>query len=290
MDSVVCIINRNETTISNLHKEDIIIDKGTDTGRHIFELLKVTYGTPNSIYHLAASSSVANSYSDPYKSFVDTVDLTSILLEFIRTSLNINEVSFFITSSAAVYGNNYFGKINEECTPSPFSNYGYHKLMSELICINYARSYGIKLIVFRLFSVYGDELRKQLIWDLCNKIYSNYSNLNLSGIGNEVRDWIHVSDVVNLIIECSKFANENAQIINLGTGVGTTVKEIAQRVKDSFKSSVQIDFSGELRLGDPYSLVSDISMLNSLVSDYKFKKIDKGINEYVEWYLNSKRD
>jgi len=288
LNNIVCVINRKETIIKNLVIEnDIILSKGTDDGDFLFDLLNISYGQPITIYHLAGSSSVAKSNLDPYKSFVDTVVLTTTLLDFIRRRLNCSEISFFMSSSAAVYGNDHFGMISEEKTPSPYSNYGYHKLLSELTCKNYANTYGIKTIIFRLFSVYGDDLRKQLIWDICNKISNNSNTLELSGTGREIRDWIHVSDVVNLIIESAEFASENAPIINIATGEGTEVRDIVEKVKNSFGFTTEIFFSGQKRLGDPNSLVGDISKLNSLISNFNYKKVDFGIKEYVKWYQNT---
>ncbi len=285
MNYLVCLINRNETILKkNRTENDIIINKGTDEAEILFDLLYITYGQPTSIFHLAGSSSVAKSNIDPYKSFIDTVLLTTILLEFIRRKFIYSKTSFFMTSSAAVYGNENFGMISEENIPSPFSNYGYHKLLSELTCKNYANAYGIKTIIFRLFSVYGDDLRKQLIWDICNKISNNSNTLELSGTGTEIRDWIHVSDVVKLICACAEFASENAPIINIGTGEGTEVRDIVEKVKNSFGFTTEIIFSGQKRLGDPSSLVADISKLNSLISNFNFKKVDLGINEYVKWH------
>jgi UDP-glucose 4-epimerase len=285
---IVCVINRNETIIKYfLTGNDIVLNYGTDDGETLFDILYKKYGQPFSIFHLAGSSSVAKSNLDPYKSFVDTVVLTTSILDFIRRSLNCHEISFYITSSAAVYGNEQSGLISEKTTPLPYSNYGYHKLLSELTCKNYAKTYGIKIIIFRLFSVYGNDLRKQLIWDICNKLSNNSNFLELSGIGDEIRDWIHVSDVVNLMIDSAKFASEDAPIINIATGKGTKVCDIVEKVKDSFGFNTKIIFSGEKRLGDPFSLVGDINKLNSIFKDFNFKNIDVGIKEYVSWYKNS---
>ena len=52
--------------------------------------------------------------------------------------------------------------------------------------------------MLRLFSVYGEGLEKQLLWDACNKLSSG--NRTFFGTGEETRDFMHVSDVAKYVI------------------------------------------------------------------------------------------
>ena len=70
--------------------------------------------------------------------------------------------------------------------------------MTELLCESYARNFGLQTATVRWFSVYGPELRKQLLWDLCHRFKGRPATLEIGGTGNETRDWIHVTDAVSL--------------------------------------------------------------------------------------------
>ena len=129
------------------------------------------WGIPSVVYHCAGSSSVASSFLDPQKSLQDTVVSTSVLLEWIAR--NNAEASIVFISSAAVYGSNYNRPISKDDTENPISIYGTHKLMSEILCRNYAQQFNLKVIIPRIFSVYGVGLRKQLLWDFCKRAKDN---------------------------------------------------------------------------------------------------------------------
>lgn len=64
-------------------------------------------------------------------------------------------------SVKTIYTINYI----EQARLTPFSPYGAHKLMMEILCQSYATNFDLQIVIPRLFSVYGTELRKQLLWD-----------------------------------------------------------------------------------------------------------------------------
>ena len=96
----------------------------------------------------------------------------------------------------------------------PFSAYGYHKLMMEQLCRCYATTYGTRVAVTRLFSVYGSFLQKQLLWDLCTKLASGTSTVELGGTGEELRDWTDVRDVVRALSLVKELASDAVPILN----------------------------------------------------------------------------
>ena len=73
-------------------------------------------------------------------------------------------------SSAAVYGFSNNLPLKEYSDLNPISPYGYHKKIVEELCRMYVEQYAVKVVVLRLFSVYGKELKKQLLWDACKKL------------------------------------------------------------------------------------------------------------------------
>lgn len=239
-------------------------------------------GAPDAIYHLAGGSSVASSLKNPYEDFGRTVETTAQLLEWVR--LYAARSNVVCVSSAAVYGSSHTGKIPEETPVSPHSPYGSHKAIMESMCHSYANNFGLQICIVRLFSVYGAELQKQLIWDMCCKLVAAGSaSVALDGTGNEVRDWLHVSDAASLLWLVKNECGTQCAVINGGTGIGTTVSDIAKFVRRAWPASVNIEFSNKTRKGDPPSLIADIEKAKRL-GFRPAVSIEEGIDEVVGWF------
>lgn len=243
-------------------------------------------GQPDLIYHLAGGSAVGPSIQNPYEDFQRTVDTTAKLLEWVRQeSPNTRVIG---VSSAAVYGSAHVGSIGEHVHCTPFSPYGYHKSMLELLFASYRDTYNLRLSVVRLFSVYGPGLEKQLLWDICQKLENTNTNeILLHGTGQELRDWLHVKDACDLLWKVA-VSSETPDIINGGTGVATSIQQIAQLTVDAWGHPYEVSFTGIGRKGDPLSLVANISKARALNFSPSIN-IQNGIAEVVSWYKNRLR-
>lgn len=246
--------------------------------------LQQKHGNPQTIFHLAGGSAVGPSIANPKEDFARTVATTLELLEWAR--LESQTTKLIIISSAAVYGADHSGPIKEKAISTPFSPYGFHKRMMEELCESYSTNYGLRIAVVRLFSVFGPELKKQLLWDVGCRLEKKPDELVLGGTGEELRDWTDVRDVVKAIQTIADAFDSNFLIANAGTGHGTSVKEIAQFLIKSWysssKTSPELRFTGQSRSGDPFSLVSDTSKLNDLGFSWD-TPLETGIADYVNW-------
>ncbi len=182
-----------------------------------------------------------------------------------------------------MYGEKYSRPINELQESKPFSPYGYHKRSSELLFESYAKNFTLNVAIIRLFSVYGNGLRKQLLWDVCNKLKQSHDCITLFGTGEEQRDWLHVSDAVKFILKISEFASDQCVIFNGGCGISVPITEIVHHLIDVWESTSKINFNNISRAGDPVYLVADVqkSKENGLLPSIDWKK---GTALYVEWY------
>ncbi len=235
-------------------------------------------GKPDVIVHCAGGSSVGDSIEHPRHDFGLTVDATSNLLEFVR--LYTPESRVVYPSSAAVYGQVQKVPICESDSLNPVSPYGVHKRMAESLCQMYSMRFGVHVAIVRLFSIYGAGLRKQLLWDACNKFSSG--NSEFFGTGNEVRDWLHVEDVAELLFLAARYADDSP-VLNGGAGAGVAIKDILSCVGHCFEPNMVPHFSSRQKEGDPDTYIADISK----ASGWKWApSIDwhEGITSYVEWY------
>jgi len=244
-------------------------------------------GLPSMIFHLAGGSAVGLSIAQPFEDFSRTVASTARLLEWLRRSAR--NCRLIAASSAAVYGAGYGGRIPVEAAALPMSPYGQHKLIMEQLCRSYAVTFNVCSTVVRLFSVYGPNLRKQLLWDICCLLQAGERTLKLGGTGAEVRDWTDVRDVVRLFADIGdQPQSETFRLINAGSGLGTTVATVAAMLAANWGATVSVQYSGVVRAGDPPSLLADGTVLHTLPFDWKIP-VEQGFSDYVSWFKDQIR-
>jgi dTDP-glucose 4,6-dehydratase/UDP-glucose 4-epimerase len=115
----------------------------------------------------------------------------------------------------------------------------------------------------RIFSAYGEGLKKQLFWDLNKKTRSD-KEIELFGTGEETRDFIYIKDLVNLIDLVCKKADFTGETINAANGVEVPIKEVVEQFYKNFPQSIKFSFGGNPRKGDPSKWVADISRIKEL--------------------------
>ena len=246
------------------------------------------HGLPSKVFHLAGGSSVGLSITKPLEDFSRNVASTERLLEWLRGASP--ESLIVAVSSAAVYGADHHGPISESATPAPISPYGRHKLMMEQLCQSYSASFGMRALVARLFSVYGPELHKQLLWDVCSRLQQDGRTLVLGGTGAEIRDWTDVRDIARLLTTIADLPQpEKFRVINGGSGRGTSVAEIASMLVWNWGADVAVRYSGVVRPGDPPSLLADDAALHRLPFNWQIS-LERGIADYVTWFKGCVRD
>ena len=238
-------------------------------------------GWPEAIFHTAGSGSVSMSMENPYLDYQRTVGTTIDVLEFAR--LLSPESKIIYPSSAAVYGAVDEEKISEDTPLNPVSPYGVHKEIAEQLHRSYSTHFGIRASIIRFFSLYGNGLKKQLLWDLCCKFQTENEEIILHGTGEEVRDWIHIEDAVRLMLRAYENSSQETTHLNGGTGFGTTVREIANEIRAVFGDDRMVRFNGMTRTGDPRFYQADISRAQ-LIGWKPRTDWRTGVKNYVTWF------
>lgn len=232
----------------------------------------------------SGNGSVPISLNKPVFDFELNVTNTIKILDAIR--VYNPECKYINMSSAAVYGNPAVLPIKEFSDLKPLSPYGWHKLYAEQICKEYYYLYNIQTINLRLFSVYGENLRKQLFWDLYQKCLHT-SQVELFGSGKETRDFIYINDLM-LAIDCViKEGLFNGEAINIASGIETEIIKAATLFINEIDPNINLKFNMIVKPGDPLNWRADISLLES----FGFKNgisIENGLKNTVQW-LKEKR-
>lgn len=254
--------------ISEWHTADVTLDT------------LITYGgSPDVIVHCAGSGSVGFSVTHPYQDFQRTVESAASVLEYAR--LYAPESRMVYPSSAAVYGIAEQLPIREGDRLHPLSPYGVHKRMAEELFESYASNYRIRASIVRFFSLYGEGLRKQLLWDACCKAVRGETAF--CGTGEELRDWLHVDDAAKLVDVLIQQASPSCPVFNGGTGRGLTVREVLTDTLAAYGCGGAVSFSGKPRPGDPPGYHADIS--KAIGAGWR-PDVDwhTGISRYVKWF------
>lgn len=227
----------------------------------------------------SGAASVPFSLDKPFNDFkLNTLNVFK-LLEAIRK--HAPNCKFITMSSAAIYGNPESLPIKENQAIKPVSPYGYHKVMAENICEEYSRFWNIQTCCLRIFSAYGPRLKKQLFWDLYQKIV-NDDTPTLWGTGRESRDFIYISDIVRIIELAISHSKFNGEVVNVANGRQIEIVEVAETVRKVSGTKKTIIFNGAERKGDPINWEADISIIKSW--GYKpCVELETGINYYLQW-------
>lgn len=225
-------------------------------GTEAFEALAARTGLPAAIIHLAGGAQVGPSFADPLRDFQRTVETTVALLQWMHR--HASDAALVYASSAAVYGSACTGPIAETLPHAPISPYGFHKAMAEDAIRFWSAQFGLRAAILRPFSVYGPSLRKQLIFELNNRLAVGAQTLSLGGSGEELRDWLWMDDAAAMLIDAAALADAPAPVFNAGTGTGTSLRRICELVIAAHGEPVGLEFSGVVPPGDPVSLVADM--------------------------------
>lgn len=111
----------------------------------------------------------------------------------------------------------------------------------------------------------------------------NKNDINIFEDGQESRDFVYIDDVIDAtILSIQKTVPQNIAL-NVGSGVATTVEEVAQNLKQLYQSDINIRISGEYRLGDIRHNKADINKISKLLGFQPKTSFKEGVSLFVEW-------
>ena len=230
----------------------------------------LTAAKPDVLAHFAALTYVGESVEDPALYYRNNTLGTFNILESMR-AVGVDKMIF--SSTAATYGVPHQVPMPEDHPQQPINPYGWSKLMVERMMDDYARAYGLRFASLRYFNAAGASPDGEIgerhepethVIPLAAKgaLSSDYA-FTIFGDdfdtrdGTCVRDYIHVCDLGRAHAAAAKYLMDGgaAEFFNLGTGEGTTVKEIADAIEKVSGRPLPRKI-GPRRAGDPAVLVA----------------------------------
>ena len=246
------------------------------------------------VFHEAAFADVAATIWNPAEDFRSNIQGTFNML---KTSLDLGVNRFVFASSAAVYGDKYWSGGNppvfkEDAKPEPLSTYANSKLWGELEAILFNKLYGLKTTCLRYFSVYGvPQVPKKRSHSWVATIFAMRAITNqpmlVFGDGLQVRDFIHVNDIADATIHAAESEKTIGEVLNVGGGAPTSVKELAELTEEIGNFEVPIEFKPRPK-GDPLGGYADINKMQTLLDWKPQIKLKDGIHDYIQWCLLNK--
>lgn len=234
---------------------------------------------PSACIHCAGRASVPLSMTDPAGDFRGNVALTFDLLDALRR--HAPRCHFMLLSSAAVYGDPPSLPVREVDPIAPLSPYGWHKRQAESLCEEFARVFGVPTTVVRIFSAYGPGLRRQVVWDTCERLLTT-GRIEMRGTGAESRDFIHAADVAHALSLLAERSPARGDIFNLATGRETTIAELARLTAAALGVKVEPTFDGAETPGQPVRWRAEISRISALGFAPQVS-LEDGVRGVAQW-------
>lgn len=146
---------------------------------------------------------------------------------------------------------------------------------------------GIAPVAFRYQNVYGpgQSLTNPYtgILSIFSTLIKNNKPINIFEDGKESRDFVYVDDVVKATALGIEMDEANNQIFNVGSGIATTVLDVAQSLIRNYGINVPVQVTGNYRLGDIRHNVADISKIQKLLGFNAEVSFQEGLKHFTDW-------
>jgi UDP-arabinose 4-epimerase len=226
--------------------------------------------SPNLVAHFAAYAYVGESVEQPQIYYQNNTAGTLNLLEAMRAK-GIGRILF--SSTCASYGHPVSLPIDETHPQQPINPYGWSKFIVERMLEDYATAFGFSATILRYFNAAGCDPEGEigerhepethaipLIIEAAlsgDRVFRVYGSDFDTRDGSAVRDYIHVSDLADAHVLAADqlLHSDGVEVFNLGTGIGTSVLELAQAVDRASGGRLRLELAPR-RPGDPATLVA----------------------------------
>lgn len=182
----------------------------------------------------------------------------------------------------------------EDSEIKPASLYAYTKYAQEMMLRTMCPAMGIDYTIFRFQNVYGvgQSLRNPYtgILSVFSTLMLENKPVNIFEDGLESRDFVNVQDIADGVIACLDNERSNRQTMNLGSGINTSVIEIAEILKKHYGSKSKIKVTGDFRIGDIAHNKADISKAREILGFEPKISLNDGLKQFCSWVVGQDTD
>ena len=244
---------------------------------------KLGFEVFDAIFHIAGQSSGEISFENPVYDINSNTVSSLVLLDFAKKT---NCLRFIYASTMSVYGDIIGEYAHEELPSRPKSFYAVGKLATESYLRIYSETNNINFTALRYFNIYGPgqnlgNMKQGMASIFLSQLFSGeFPRIVIKGSLDRFRDFIFIDDVVDITIRCIDEPQAQNKIINVGTGVKTTVKKLLQTLMIESKIKKPIIVEGSTP-GDQFGICADISVLKSFYNK-DLISIEEGLSLFVK--------
>lgn len=272
--------------VCELYEDDV---RDTEFVKSILSKNKIDY-----IIHLAAITSLPQCEVNPSNCFDVNVSGTASILSAARHF----GCKIIFASTSAIYENTSIEKspFHEDVDIQPRLMYPLSKKLAEDVIASYKTNYDMDITTLRFFNVFGprqDIHRKSppLLNYIVKSVKSN-SDMTFFSHGNQVRDYVHVSDVLSLIEKCLIDPKSIGETFNVCTSTLTSVRDIVSYAEEAFAKQLKYSFNDSKEYWKDYQElytgknIIDSSVIEKEVNKYALGSYEKAKN-ILDWQPNT---
>ncbi len=301
---------------------DVVLGDVADTAAFHAHLLG-----KDAVIHLAAETGTGQSMYDILSYERTNIHGTSVLMDFLVNNKRSRVRKIVLASSRAVYGEGKYacaehGYVYPRCRDDrrmragqfdplcplcgatatsvptdedahilPTSYYGVTKYTQESTVLLYARALGLSAYALRYQNVFGPG---QSLVNPYTGILAIFAGLAKSAKpievfedGLESRDFVFIDDVVDATIRCVCATGEAVEVLNVGSGKATTVREVADKINQYFGGASSVSVSGAYRKGDIRHNVACLANAGRVIGFEPHGAFDDGLRKFLDWSLQA---
>lgn len=180
-------------------------------------------------------------------------------------------------------------KTDELSALSPSSIYGVTKLTQEQLVLSVGKALGISAIAFRYQNVYGPGQSLSNPYTGILSIFSTRMradrSINIFEDGLESRDFVFIDDIVDATLRGIEYPDLLVDMFNVGSGVSTSVIELAKNLRQCLNSNSDITVSGEYRVGDIRHNLANLAKIQQVLGFAPTISIEAGLQRFVNWVI-----
>ncbi len=265
---------RNLNSAAQFYEEDI-----RDSAR-MEEIFAEVH--PDYVNHHAAQMDVRRSIEDPLFDAENNI-LGSLNLIDLAKRFEVKKFTY-ISTGGAVYGEPSRLPVNEDHPVNPECQYGISKHTAEHYLHLYQLHYGLKTIVLRYPNVYGPRQNPRgeagVVAIFIGKMINGESP-TIFGDGEQCRDYVYVGDIVEA--NHLGMTSDRTGIYNLGSGVGTSVNQICQKLQKMTGFTGEVK-SAPARTGEIFKIYLDSAKASAELGWFCQTDLDTGLAKTIEWF------
>ena len=239
----------------------------------------------DTVVHLAAYGSVAESIDEPLENFDVNARGTLVLL---RACAQGAVTSFVFASTGGALVGNAPPPVDERTLPWPISPYGASKLCGEAYCHAFAGSFGLPTVALRFANVYGpfSQHKRGAVTNFIRSALHG-DPIVIYGEGNATRDFLYVDDLCDGICAAMD-ARLDDELVHLASGRETTIADLAQLVLDLTGSDTPIRYE-ERRRGEVERNFAKTDRAATLLGFHAAHSLEDGLRKTIDWYVERER-